>query len=291
MFIRRNGSRAFVDFLNLAPVRRVGYTDLNSSCMQFAFDSANSLLLPVRSDRGSLPLQLDWDGLRCRETDIASESITPDSQERAYLFIKERILDLRFRTNQHLRAQELAEAMSLSRTPVREALGRLVQEGLVERHGGWGFIVRALTFQDVMDLFNVREVLEVESARAALARVDAGATDRLGATLNQSRRALENGRHVESIRIARRFHVAIAELSGNRLLLQMLQSINDRIHMVGLSLVTAVPERAVQVHEENTQILDAFIARDSVLLERAVRVHIHRSRDLFMQSKSECRIA
>jgi DNA-binding GntR family transcriptional regulator len=224
-----------------------------------------------------------------RRAIIPAANAASDSQERAYRFIKERILDQRFRTNQHLRAQELAEATSLSRTPVREALGRLAQEGLVERHGGWGFIVKSMTFQDVADLFNVREALEVEAARAALESLQPDILARMRAILDQSGKALKAGLHKESILIARGFHVAIAECSGNRLLLQMLQGINDRIHMVGLSLVTAFPDRAAQVHRENLEILDALDARDGVRLEQAVRDHIRRSRELFMQDKSRYR--
>jgi DNA-binding GntR family transcriptional regulator len=112
----------------------------------------------------------------------------------------------------------------------------------------------------------------------------------LQALLAQSRRALDKGRAVESIRLARRFHVAIAQLSGNRLLLQMLQGINDRIHIVGLSLIASVPGRAAQVHDENVAVLQGFVKRDAEALERAVRLHIRRSRDLFMQNSRNYRL-
>jgi DNA-binding GntR family transcriptional regulator len=189
-----------------------------------------------------------------------------------------------------LRAQELAQALSLSRTPIREALGRLAQEGLVERLGGWGFTVRALTVQDVLDLFNVREALEVEAARAALEKIGDAEVARFDALLGQSRRALEKGKLVESIRLARRFHVAIAQASGNRLLLQMLERINDRIHIVGLSLVSSMPERAARVYEENVSILESLRSRDAQALERAVRTHIHRSKELFLRNSGRYRL-
>jgi DNA-binding GntR family transcriptional regulator len=228
-------------------------------------------------------LHSNW--IQLRRADIAASPA--DSQERAYLYIKERILDQRYRTGQHLRAQEVAESISLSRTPVREALGRLAQEGLVERSGGWGFVVKAMTFQDVIDLFNVREALEVEAGRAAVEAVDADAIVGIGRVLEKSGKALEAGKHKDSILIARAFHVAIAECSGNRLLLQMLQSINDRIHMVGLTIVKVFPHRAAQVYQENGEILAALSARDGQRLERAIRIHIRRSRELLMQDKGQ----
>ena len=181
-----------------------------------------------------------------------------------------------------MRAQELAEATGLSRTPVREALSRLVQEGLVVRSGGWGFSVRTLELRDVIDLFRVREPLEQESARAAAGRIDLETIERLEGLLDRSAVLLEAGHEVESILAARRFHLAISEASGNRLLLQMLQSINDRIHLVGMSVVRSVPGRAREVLDENRRILDALIARDEAALEAAVRQHIRRAEELFL---------
>lgn len=233
-------------------------------------------------------MQTDKSG--SKERIIAGESNAPDSQERAYEYIKEGILAQRFLPGHPLRAQELAQALALSRTPIREALGRLAQEGLVERLGGWGFTVRALTVQDVLDLFNVREALEVEAARAAMENVSDADVANLEGLLAQSRRALDKGKLVESIRLARRFHVAIAQASGNRLLLQMLQGINDRIHIVGVALLASMPDRAKQVHHENLSILNGFTNRDARAVERAVRAHIHRSRELFMQNSGRYRL-
>ncbi len=205
-----------------------------------------------------------------------------DGQDRVFHHVRDRILDGRFPAGYPLRAQELAEATGLSRTPVREALSRLVQEGLVVRSGGWGFTVRTLELRDVLDLFRVREPLEVESARAAAARLDAETIAQLDDLLERSAHLLAAGEEVESILAARRFHLAISEASGNRLLLQMLQSINDRIHLVGLSVVRAVPGRAREVLTENRRILAALIDRDEAGLEAAVRHHIRRAQELFM---------
>lgn len=210
-----------------------------------------------------------------------------DSQELAYRYIKDRILDQRFSTRKKLRTQELAEAISLSRTPVREALGRLAQEGLVVREDGWGFTVRSMTFQEVLDLFSVRELLEIEAAKKAVPNCSEGDIIRLSAMLEKSRVALEKGKSIESIRLARIFHTALAELAGNRLLLDMLKGINERIHMVGLTILRQYPERPLRVLEENHRILSALRARDSNALELALREHIARSRELIVNGRWE----
>lgn len=63
-------------------------------------------------------------------------SADTNSQETAYRFLKTAILDLEYKPNERLTAQEIASRMNVSRTPVREALSRLEQEGLVTRTGG-----------------------------------------------------------------------------------------------------------------------------------------------------------
>src|SRR5580765_5612350 len=87
------------------------------------------------------------------------------TQDRTYEFIKDAITSLRFPPGQHLGTEELSQLVNASRTPVREALGRLAQEGLVEREGGWGYVVRQVSVKDVLELYAVREALEVQAAR------------------------------------------------------------------------------------------------------------------------------
>src|SRR3972149_3590005 len=97
-----------------------------------------------------------------------ARSVTPNSQEKAYRFIREGIFGSEFKPDERLRAQELALRLGLSRTPVREALGRLEQEGLVRRDGGWGYVVRTMSLKEAEDVYKVRRVLELEAALEAM---------------------------------------------------------------------------------------------------------------------------
>lgn len=211
-----------------------------------------------------------------------ASNLRGSSQERAYRFIKARILDHRFAVGHRLRAQDLAEQMEISRTPVREALGRLEQEGLVRREGGWGFAVRELSLADVLDLFDVREALELQALAVAMPRIEARISARLREHLDDSEAALLAGRATESLRLARRFHSAIAQSGGNALLTSMLEGLNDRIHMVGLSLAQRFPDRPREVLQENRALLEAIENRDSRRAARLLRHHIRRSRELLV---------
>lgn len=204
-----------------------------------------------------------------------------DAQQRAYAHIKRLIITAQCRPGQKLRAQEIAGALGLSRTPIREALGRLAHEGLVEQ-AGWGFTVRRLSLQDVREVFEVRLVLELEAARLAVVNLSDADADRLEAMLDEAERRFKSGQVDEYLQRARRFHVAIAQIAGNRLLLGMLESINDRIARIGNILVQRVSTRAAEVIRENRAIMNALKARDSKRLDQAIRHHVERARALIL---------
>src|SRR5690349_7914995 len=109
-----------------------------------------------------------------------------NSQERAYRYLKDAILNLDFAAHAPLRAQSIAHALKLSRTPVREALSRLEQEGFVVRAGGWGYVVKPVSLKEALDLYKVREALEVEAVREALPNLDKPALERLRECLKRA---------------------------------------------------------------------------------------------------------
>ena len=80
-----------------------------------------------------------------------------NSLAHAYDRIKESIVNMEVSPGQKLHAQELAVRLHVSRTPVREALGRLEQEGLVRRDTGWGYTVRSMNLKEILDLFALRD--------------------------------------------------------------------------------------------------------------------------------------
>src|SRR3546814_20296535 len=91
----------------------------------------------------------------------------PASTDIAYRHIKDEILRSRLRPGEMLSTLQIASTLRLSRTPVREALNRLQQEGLVRRNGSWGYAVRAMELPELLGLSRVREVLAGEAASAA----------------------------------------------------------------------------------------------------------------------------
>jgi DNA-binding GntR family transcriptional regulator len=200
-------------------------------------------------------------------------------QERVYAFIKEAITTSRFQPGQRLRAAEIGDLTHASRTPVREALSRLEQEGLVRREGGWGYIVNEVSVKDILDLFSVREALEVQAAAEAVPNLNEDAVEQLASLNRKAEEFFADRRFDEFLEQNRRFYIFLAQVTGNALLQQMLGMIHDRVRQVGALIVNMHEPRAQELLTENRQIMTAIRARDAETLVSAVRAHIRRGRE------------
>lgn len=206
-----------------------------------------------------------------------------DSQNKAYVFLKERITSSIYGLNERLKALEIAKELGISRTPVKEALGRLEQEGLVKREFGSGYAVRALTLRDVMNLYKVREALEVEAAREMLPNLTEATMKRMADILNRAQAILGENRYDEFALANREFHNEIATATGNDVLVQTLAGLNLRIWSIGTIILRKYPARASEVLVENRRILQALISKQPDDVEQAVRAHIRRGGEHVMK--------
>src|SRR5262245_37277219 len=107
--------------------------------------------------------------------------------EEAYRFLKTRIMSAALPPGASLNEMEIAAALGTSRTPVREAIRKLEQEGLAMRYPNRGAIVTKLSMTDVLEIWQLREILEPAACRLAADRIDGAALDRLEAALRELR--------------------------------------------------------------------------------------------------------
>ena len=136
--------------------------------------------------------------------------------EKAYTSIKDQIVHYRLKPRESLRYSDLAEALNMSQTPVREALVRLDREGLVCRQGGRGYVVRGLDLAEIKELYDFRIVVEVEAARLAAGAGEPECLNRLSQITKQVISLLEDGRKEEILPLEQEFHTVILSASGNR---------------------------------------------------------------------------
>jgi len=171
----------------------------------------------------------------------------------------------------YLREQVIAEELGVSRTPVREALRRLESDGLVISEPRFGMVIRDLSYAEVIELYEIREVLERTAAQMS-ARV---ITDVELQELEVIQAGMEAARHDarEMALHNHTFHVAILNSAKNRYLWKALESVQKAMLILGPSTME-FPERAETAIEEHRLLLGALRARDVTLAEKVMGEHL-----------------
>lgn len=198
----------------------------------------------------------------------------------AYDAIRARILSGAIAPGDRLRETALADEMGLSRTPVREAMRRLEQDGLVEHVPHRGAIVRTLDPQQVTELYLIREVLEGTAARLAAQQASAAEVEALRALLATQPGEAEDAGGVEASRRNAVFHRAIRDAAHNRFLLRAMEGVTASLALLGPTTL-GMPGRIPEAAAEHAAILEAIAGRDGDAAEAAARAHIrsaHRAR-------------
>ncbi|WP_142847562.1 GntR family transcriptional regulator [Telmatospirillum sp. J64-1] len=170
-----------------------------------------------------------------------------------------------------LREVEIAERFQISRTPVREALKRLEAQGLVAHEPHHGAVVAKLDYDQVGELYFLREVLEGTAARLAAVHASETEIEILREMVEQDRAFADNPQ--ELARRNKAFHRQIHLAAQNRYLNAVLE--NMRVSLVLLAGTTlAAPKRGAESIEEHAAVVDAIARHDPDAAEAAVRRHI-----------------
>ena len=195
-----------------------------------------------------------------------------------YSSLSERILSLEYPPGHRLTEEALCAEFRVSRSPVREALGMLVENGLIDKKARHGYSVRRLDLKEIHDLYDVRLVLE----RAIVERLCAQGMDPEEiARLERFWRGLHDGLPRMAERLAtsdEEFHEILAKSAGNRVMRQMLEYVDKRIHFVRLADITN-PDRLKTTCHDHLAILQAIRERDAGKAAEAVRRNIEWGRD------------
>jgi DNA-binding GntR family transcriptional regulator len=198
-----------------------------------------------------------------------------------YASLKDMIRDGSVRPGQRMREIEIAEAQGVSRTPVREAMHRLVSEGLLEATPARGIAVTELSKQQVLELYGLREFLEGASARFAAQHASLPEMRALHELLEHVHTVPDED-HARHALLNKRFHALIAEAAHNTYLSRALQQLSDSLMLVPGTTFQA-KGRVSAVHAEHLAIIAAIDARDADGAEAAARDHIRRAGEVRLQ--------
>lgn len=200
--------------------------------------------------------------------------------EWAYHQLKAMAANYAFKPDARLNEGELARHLETSRTPLREALNRLVAEGFLTFRSGQGFFCRSLTPQEIMDLYEARAAIECEAVKLAAHRADVDAVLQLEAFLDDSQSEYTpETSPVELVKLDEEFHMRLAALSGNAELVRLLENVNGRLHFVRLVDLKSLSRRngpEIVTTEPHRGILEAVKRKDPEAAQTAMRLHIER---------------
>lgn len=208
---------------------------------------------------------------------------------RALVELRQRILGGELQGGKRLLEVPTAELLQISRTPVREAMSRLVEEGLLDRAKSGGFVVRAFSFEDVIDAIELRGVLEGTAARLAAERgVSAKALANIKAILagldECFGRAGSNLDFDNYSLLNADFHHALAHLAGSKILARELERV---MHLPFASPSAFLPDKIdltqnrrplEYAQEQHRQIVVAIANRESTRAEALAREHARTAR-------------
>ena len=195
--------------------------------------------------------------------------------------IEDAILGGDFAVGEILTELKLCELLNVSRTPVREALTRLKQEGLL-RESGKGAIVVGVTESDLFDIYAVRERVEGLAAAMCAEKIDGEQLRALEETL-ELQEFYTQKKQPESIKkLGSEFHERIYSYCGSRTLETLLCELHRKVKRYRKSSVSN-PERALEAVGEHREIFEAIAAHDGALAEKLTAKHIRNARDSIMK--------
>jgi len=191
--------------------------------------------------------------------------------EAVFNALKEAMSEGILQPGDRLREDELANRLNVSRTPIREALSRLVERKLVEPAGGRGLIIRRLSHLEAVDLYAIREIMEGAAARLAAQNATKAEIDLLY-SLNEafSEAGLTSAEYAKR---NKRFHHAIGEAAHNQYLNNHLRYLQESLILLG-STTFQVADRARSASDEHKKIVDAIAAKNPEEAEKTARFHI-----------------
>jgi DNA-binding GntR family transcriptional regulator len=195
--------------------------------------------------------------------------------ERAYATIRQEILGCAMRPGDRFSESQLSESLGMGRTPIREALTRLRQEGLVESFPRSGYRVSLITMRDVNEIFQARQLIECEVAAIIAARgMNPGERARLVELAGRPYKVATPEDRSEWLRNNTEFHVEIARIAGNTRLTRFLEQIlaeMERLLTVGWSVSSLLGQ--------HLDLVEAIASGDPELARRDTAASIGRSKE------------
>ena len=201
-----------------------------------------------------------------------------------YSRLRDLILSNVLRSGQKLVDRDLAEQLGVSRTPVREALGRLAMMGLVESRSRRGYYVSQYTAEQMTDLYEFRRILEVNAARLAAENAEPSHRREFERILFESQELAANPTiHAKAVELDLEIHGLIARASGNDALHRAIQNLMDKVMcFIWVDWVDAATADSISIaeaHREHKRLIERILEKDADGAAKHLGEHIDNARE------------
>jgi DNA-binding GntR family transcriptional regulator len=205
-------------------------------------------------------------------------------RDQTYDIIKNMIILREIEPGKKINEEHIAKEIQVSRTPIREALCRLENEGIVTIIPRRGAFVSDLTETNVREILLIREVLEGLVVRLAVENMDAKTLQKLSKAIEKVSSIPEEDRDlINYTRSEIDFHSILLNASNNQMLKNMMDMVNAHLQIIRLRTVV-IPERAKKTVKEHQQILKAIEKRDADSAEELMRKHVCSVREVALRN-------
>lgn len=193
--------------------------------------------------------------------------------EQVFGLVRRMISEGELKPGERLVEEHLASRIGTSRTPIREALHRLVQEGLVERRKRGGYVVRPISAQEVEEVTGVRAALEAYAVELGSRRISETTLAELERNVADFEKALAKGNQKRLVELNTQFHNMVYHLAGSKLLVRLINDLAENLHRFRVALLSD-PKAAKRSLEDHREMLAALKRGDKEQAVRVCRAHI-----------------
>ena len=212
---------------------------------------------------------------------LKNRSVTTLRDE-IYISLKKSIIQGNLKRGERVFIDQISREINVSRTPVREAILKLEQEGLMQSMPKGGFIVSRFSEKDIKEIFGVRSVLEGYAGWLAVTRMNQRYIASLDKIILQSEDYLSQGNIGALSKINDDFHDKINKWSGSNRLYRMIQELRDYIMIYRIAILKTEGKAEISV-ADHRMILDAIKARESEKTRELIQAHISKGLGIILK--------
>lgn len=203
--------------------------------------------------------------------------------EQAFHILKEEIATGKLKVGDPLPEEKISAKLGISRTPLRDALVKLENEGLIRTRNGKPAVVSGFSKEDSLNHLDMRRILEIENLERIIHKMDKETLKKLNENISLQDQAVKNGHHQLYLELDSEFHILLTETNDNRLFHEMIERLSTGVDRAFLTLSNTIEFSLQDSFMEHKEILDALSVKDLSLAKEALLRHLDNIEKRFLK--------